>query len=67
MMAVGFISECVSDLIETETAIDDRFNAGCINCPNKLRLMLAAADYEALKPRLSGHQMCGRNFTSSAG
>ena len=45
MMAAGFISECVSNLIETENAIDDGLNAGGVKCSNEVRLMLAAAHY----------------------
>ena len=66
MMAAGFISECISDLIEAEAAIDDGLNAGSLNCSNELRLMLAAAYYQALKPSLFGHQVCGRDLTGSA-
>jgi hypothetical protein len=33
-MAAGFISECVSDLVETEAAIDDGLNASHIKCSN---------------------------------
>ena len=55
MMAAGFISECVSDLVETEAAIDDGLNASHIKCSNKVRLMLAAAYYQALEPCLFGH------------
>ena len=66
MMAAGFISECISDLIETEAPIDDRFNAGGVDCSNELRLMLAAAYYQALQPGLFGHQICGRDLTSPA-
>ena len=54
MMAAGLISECISDLIEAEAAIDDGLNAGRLNCSNELCLMLAAAYYQALKPSLSG-------------
>ena len=66
MMAAGFISECISNLIEAEAAIDDGLNAGRLNCSNELRLMLAAAYYQALKPSLSGHQVSGRDLTGSA-
>ena len=66
MMAAGFMSECVSDLIEAEAAIDGGLNVGRLNCSNKLRLMLAAGYYQALKPSLSGHQVCGRDLTGSA-
>ena len=54
-MAAGFISECVSDLAETEAAIDDGLNTSDVKCSNKLRLMLAAAYYQALKPCSFGH------------
>ena len=66
MMAAGFISECISDLIEAEAAIDDGLNAGSLNCSKALRLMLAATYYQALKPSLFGHQVCGRDLTGSA-
>ena len=66
MMAPGFISECISNLIEAEAAIDHGLNAGRLNCSNELRLTLAAAYYQALKPNLSGHQVSGRDLTGSA-
>src|SRR5262249_2198161 len=66
MMAAGFIPECISDLIEAEAAIDDGLNAARLNGSNELRLMLAAAYYQALKPNLSGHQVSGRDLTGSA-
>ena len=55
MTTAGFISECVSDLVETEGAIDDRLNASGVNPSNEVRLMLAAAYYQTLKPNLFGH------------
>jgi hypothetical protein len=45
MMAAGFISECVSDLVETENAIDDGLNASGVQRSNEVCLMLAAAHY----------------------
>jgi hypothetical protein len=66
MVAAGFISESISNLIEAEAAIDDRLNTGRLNCSNELRLMLAAAYYQALKPSLSSHQVSGRDLTGSA-
>ena len=47
MMAASFKSKRGNDLIETEAAIDDRFNGGSVDCSNELRLMLAAAYYQA--------------------
>ena len=66
MMAAGFISECIINLIQAEAAIDNGPNAGRLNCSNELHLMLAAAYYQALKPSLSGHQVSGRDLTGSA-
>jgi len=67
MMAAGFISECVSDLIETENAIDDGLDASDVKCSNEVCLMLAAAHNQALKPNLFDRQMCRRDLTCAAG
>jgi hypothetical protein len=41
MLPARFISESISNLIESEAAIDDWPNVGCVDCPHEIRLMPA--------------------------
>jgi integrase len=60
MMAAGFISERVSDLVETEAAIDDGLNASDVKCSNKLSVLKSALNYAFNEGRVSSDLAWGR-------
>ena len=66
MLSARFVSEGISDFVKVEAAIDDWLDAGSIDCPHEIHLMLSAADNQTVKPGLFGHQLSGRDFAGAA-